>query len=380
MRWRKRSMGTIRRAAMPATQRRRNDRRRSRQTGRLSRTIWRAVCSKKPARALDEGRLLAFLRSMTISSRVSSARPNWRSESAPAKVVRWCWRRFEARCASGRRGGSACWPGDRDFAVVQNFSWPMNWSWPTDVRVCDPWEGAGGIREMLGLSDSAASSCPTRPARRDCCAADEAMQNYDLRPLPEVRAGTHARGPGNVLTAALRGYRDLRALSAAREGPAAPTILEASNDACRRHARFATCLRVFVRDCDLAAGTSRRGYRLHLRCRGQPWKGPGRTSQCDAEAGVKPLIVGATGTLCGASDGPLEALPNESVRSLIGRPRAAGCRSNAGDCQVITSRRTRPLPNTSSIWRPTGGWTIGSLGLLLRYSRPTLEGFWQRGP
>ena len=160
------------------------------------------------ARALDEGdcwRVLAVDDDEGFQRSTELALRNLRLLGRPLVLV-------QAYCLAE---AARLLARDRDFAVVL-------------ADVVMETDDAGlrlvkGIREMLGLSEVRIILLTGQPG---FAPIDEVMQSYDLSDYCLKSELAH-RGLGNVLTAALRGYRDLRALSAARKG--LQLILEASN-------------------------------------------------------------------------------------------------------------------------------------------------------
>ena len=260
------------------------------------------------ARALDEGdcwRVLAVDDDEGFQRSTELALRNLRLLGRPLVLV-------QAYCLAE---AARLLARDRDFAVVL-------------ADVVMETDDAGlrlvkGIREMLGLSEVRIILLTGQPG---FAPIDEVMQNYDLSDYCLKSELAH-RGLRNVLTAALRGYRDLRALSAARKG--LQLILEASN-------RLSTART--IRDMSqgvLSEIASLLGLRdegiVCVRCGASPLE----NFTCNAETGAKPLIVGATGRYVAHLDGLLEALPNESVRSLIGQALSGRLSIECSDSQVI---------------------------------------------
>ncbi|TVO58623.1 putative bifunctional diguanylate cyclase/phosphodiesterase [Denitromonas halophila] len=180
---------------------------------------------------------------------------------------------------------------DRDFAVIL-------------ADVVMETEDAGlrlvkGVREMLGLHEPRIVLLTGQPG---FAPVDEVMETYDLSDYC-LKSDLASRGLKNVLTAAIRGYSQLSAISSARKG--LQLILEASNrlTAARTIEQIASA--VLVELADLL-------------------KVPAEGIVCveglngaEATPAAEPVIIGAAGQFEVYLKGSLMALPDRSIADSI---------------------------------------------------------------
>ncbi|TVO67156.1 GGDEF/EAL domain-containing response regulator [Denitromonas ohlonensis] len=180
---------------------------------------------------------------------------------------------------------------DRDFAVIL-------------ADVVMETEDAGlrlvkGVREMLGLHEPRIVLLTGQPG---FAPVDEVMETYDLSDYC-LKSDLASRGLKNVLTAAIRSYSQLSAVSSARKG--LQLILEASNrlTAARTIEQIASA--VLVELADLL-------------------KVPAEGIVCvegldgaEAAPAAEPVIIGAAGRFEAYLKGSLMALPDRSIADSI---------------------------------------------------------------
>lgn len=198
---------------------------------------------------------------------------------------------------------------DRDFAVI--FADVVMETEDAGLRLVK------GVREMLGLHEPRIVLLTGQPG---FAPVDQVMEDYDLSDYC-LKSDLASRGLKNVLTAAIRGYSHLAAVTAARKG--LQLILEASNrlTAARTIEQIASAVLVELADLlDVPAEgiVCVMGYHND-----------------DSAASATPAIVGAAGQFEAYLNGSLKALPNREIADCIAEA-LMGRRSIArNDCQVL---------------------------------------------
>jgi len=155
---------------------------------------------------------------------------------------------------------------------------------------------AKGVREMLGLSEPRIVLLTGQPG---FAPIDDAMENYDLSDYC-LKSELARRGIRNVLTTAIRSYKQLNTITTARKG--LQLILEASN-------RFTTARS--IGEIASAALTEVAGLL------GVPPEGIVCVEGLESEKHGMPLVVGAAGRFAHYVKLPLADLPNPEVAAAI---------------------------------------------------------------
>lgn len=198
---------------------------------------------------------------------------------------------------------------DRDFAVI--FADVVMETEDAGLRLVK------GVREMLGLHEPRIVLLTGQPG---FAPVDQVMEDYDLSDYC-LKSDLASRGLKNILTAAIRGYSHLAAVTAARKG--LQLILEASNrlTAARTIEQIASA--VLIELADLLDVPAEGIVCVMSQNNGDP-------------AGTAaPAIVGAAGQFEAYLNGSLQALPDRKVVDCIAEALAGRHLIARNDCQVL---------------------------------------------
>ncbi|KAA3655047.1 MAG: EAL domain-containing protein [Proteobacteria bacterium] len=198
---------------------------------------------------------------------------------------------------------------DRDFAVIL-------------ADVVMETEDAGlrlvkGVREMLGLHEPRIVLLTGQPG---FAPVDAVMESYDLSDYC-LKSDLASRGLKNVLTAAIRGYSHLIAVTSARKG--LQLILEASNRLTTARTIEQIASAVLVEVADL----------LRVPAEGIVCV-EGQDDTDDAPPGG-PVIIGAAGQFETYLKGSLQTLPDRSIAECIAAALNGHHPIARDDCQVL---------------------------------------------
>ncbi|MCZ4306272.1 EAL domain-containing protein [Zoogloeaceae bacterium G21618-S1] len=173
-----------------------------------------------------------------------------------------------------------------------------------------------GVREMLGLYEPRIVLLTGQPG---FAPVDEVMETYDLSDYC-LKSDLASRGLKNVLTAAIRSYSQLSAVSSARKG--LQLILEASNRLTTARTLEQIASTVLIELADL----------LQVPAEGIVCV-EGSDSAEDAPRG--PIIVGAAGQFAPYLNSALRTLPDRNIAECIVASLDGHRPIERNDCQVL---------------------------------------------
>lgn len=174
-----------------------------------------------------------------------------------------------------------------------------------------------GVREMLGLYEPRIVLLTGQPG---FAPVDEVMETYDLSDYC-LKSDLASRGLKNVLTAAIRGYSHLVAVTSARKG--LQLILEASNRLTTARTIEQIASAVLVELADL----------LKVPAEGIVCV-EGRDSS-EVSPVAEPVIVGAAGQFEAYLKGSLQALPDRGIADCVIAALDGRHTIERDDCQVL---------------------------------------------
>ncbi|MBX3680622.1 two-component system response regulator [Cognatazoarcus halotolerans] len=179
-----------------------------------------------------------------------------------------------------------------------------------------------GVREMLGFAETRIVLLTGQPG---FAPIENVMVDYDISDYC-LKSDLAHRGIKNVLVAAVRGYRDLCTLSAARRG--LQLILESSNrlSCARGIGELAHGMLVEI------AGLLRISPE-GIVCAGAADERSNRTGALAGER--EPIVIGAAGSQADWIDRPLSHIGEASIRDLIMQAFRAHASIERSDAQVI---------------------------------------------
>lgn len=179
-----------------------------------------------------------------------------------------------------------------------------------------------GVREMLGLAETRIVLLTGQPG---FAPIDEVMADYDISDYC-LKTDLAHRGIRNVVVAAVRAYRDLCTLSAARRG--LQLILESSNrlSGARGIGELAHGMLVEIAGLLKIPPDG-------IVCVGTQAGGSGAEGRAGCEQ--EPVVVGAAGSKADWIDQPLSSLSESSIRELIQQAFRVRASIERSDAQVI---------------------------------------------